>query len=706
MKKYILNVKSFAGLCSLLLMFGGAFGFSSCKETIDDSNFAIKSELTITDYLIANEDLSKIREIFGKVRLGNDSASFMTAVLSARGNYTVFAPTNAAVDAYLAEEGLTSVDEMDREQLEQIAKSCVIDNGDLAAYETADFPSKGAFGTPNLNNRELSCEEKTDSIGIISYVINGTSLVLEDDIDLSNGVLHVVGTVVNPSSDYLAKSLGLAGNMQVMNHLMLATAWADTLNKKEYNLDVEYEKEERELTYNLNNVAPFTVAQHRYIGFTAFVEPDNLYEEWLGVTLVKDENNVITNWDAEVLPKLKEKCIEVYGSMGDAIDNDLTHADNAVNRFVAYHLIYGKMAYNKLVAHFNEFEYKYGDMTRPQTSSYPTNVWDYFTTMGKHRSLLKITQVGDNSLVDTDQGKRIYVNRISEYANGRDDNYHEKAIKERGACISATNEEFDNNALNGYYFPIDEILLYDNDIRKKLAAERMRIDVSTMLPELLTNNVRGGVYVRFPNGYFDNIINEADDTKLLYLHAGSVGGTGWNDYQGDEFMVSGLYDFTMKLPPVPVDGTYELRMGVAQNSLRGMCQIYFGSEPNKLTPAGLPYDMRQVATEDNVAIPWVADGEDDLVNAENDKNLRNQGYMKGPNYHCLCDGTAETPIRQRGGEYAALRRIITTANMEANKTYYLRFKTALKKTDSQFFMDFFEIVPTNVYNGTLPEDIW
>jgi murein L,D-transpeptidase YafK len=44
--------------------------------------------------------------------------------------------------------------------------------------------------------------------------------------------------------------------------------------------------------------------------------------------------------------------------------------------------------------------------------------------------------------------------------------------------------------------------------------------------------------------------------------------------------------------------------------------------------------------------------------------------------------------------------------MEANKTYYLRFKTALKKTDSQFFMDFFEIVPTNVYNGTLPEDIW
>lgn len=711
MKKNIFKMQNLTAVVGSLLMFGSIFGLSSCKESIDESNFAIKSELTLTDYLTTTDNLSMITEIFGKVRLGNDSASFMTAVLSARGNYTVFAPTNAAVEAYLAEEGLTSIEEMNREQLEQIAKSCVIDNGDLSAFETAEFPTKGAFSIPNLNNRELSCEEKTDSLGIVSYIINGTSLVVEDDIDLSNGVIHVVETVVNPSSDYLAKSIGLAGNMKVMGRLLTETAWADTLNKKEYNLDVEYEKQERELIYNLNQVAPFTVVQHRYIGFTAFVEPDSVYEEWLGLEVEADAEGNITNWDA-ILAKLTEKCAAVYGTTGGEADNDLTHADNAVNKFVAYHLIYGKMAYNKLVAHFNEYGYKYGDITRPQTSSYPTNVWDYYSTMGKHRRLLKITQVGDLSLVDADQGKRIYVNRISEYANGRTDNYHEKGVKSRGVLITdATNGEFDNNALNGYYYPVDQVLLYDNTTRNLLASERMRIDVNTMLPEILTNNIRGGGfgnngYARFPNGYFDNIFNESDDTKLLYLHAARVGGTGWNDYQGDEFMVSGLYDFTMKLPPVPVDGTYELRMGVAQNSLRGMCQIYFGDDPDRLTPAGLPYDMRQKATADNVAIPWVADGEDDLVNAENDKNLRNQGYMKGPNYHCLCDGTAETPIRQRGGEYAALRRIITTANMDADKTYYLRFKTALKKADSQFFMDFFEIVPTSVYNGALPEDIW
>jgi hypothetical protein len=56
-------------------------------------------------------------------------------------------------------------------------------------------------------------------------------------------------------------------------------------------------------------------------------------------------------------------------------------------------------------------------------------------------------------------------------------------------------------------------------------------------------------------------------------------------------------------------------MGVGMNPMRGMAQIYFGSEPYKLSPAGLPYDMRQ--SVGTAAIPWVADGDDAAVNAEN-----------------------------------------------------------------------------------------
>jgi hypothetical protein len=44
--------------------------------------------------------------------------------------------------------------------------------------------------------------------------------------------------------------------------------------------------------------------------------------------------------------------------------------------------------------------------------------------------------------------------------------------------------------------------------------------------------------------------------------------------------------------------------------------------------------------------------------------------------------------------------------MEPGTTYYLRYKSALKKLDAQLYVDFIEIVPKEVYNGAEVEDIW
>ena len=365
----------------------------------------------------------------------------------------------------------------------------------------------------------------------------------------------------------------------------------------------------------------------------------------------------------------------------------------------------GKMAYDRFVHHYNEFNYMYGDNKNPQTQQMPTNVWDYYTTMGKYRGLVKVTQVGDAGF-ERDLDHKIYINRISVYNNDRDGDYSELRVTNPGILISASNGEYDNNAQNGFYYPINKILLYDDETRNNLGSERIRIDMTTMLPEMASNNIRGNEYTRFPNGFFDNIMSESSDTRILYLmDAWSPGGGSWNDYQGDEVMFTGLYDFVLRIPPVPKDGTYELRMGVSMNSMRGMVQMYFGDDPLRLSPVGLPYDQRQ-SVDNNPEIPWVADVDDDAVNAENDKNLRNQGYLKGPQYFTMTNGKADTPVRSRGGVYAAIRRIITVENLRADKTYYFRFKSALKQTDAQFFLDYFEFVPTQIYNGPEPEDIW
>ena len=237
----------------------------------------------------------------------------------------------------------------------------------------------------------------------------------------------------------------------------------------------------------------------------------------------------------------------------------------------------------------------------------------------------------------------------------------------------------------------------------------MRIDLSTILSEMLSNSIRGADYHFFPKGYFSAITNESSGTKFAYLNAAWAGGTSWTDYQGDEFMAAGLFDFTLRLPPVPKSGTYEIRLGISQNPLRGMAQPYFGEDPYRLQPTGLPLDLRQpVDNNSNPQLNWQDDVPDVETNIENDKNLRIQGYMKAPLYFGASDGTGTSKARAlpNGKTYCVVRRIVGIQYMEAGKTYYIRFKSALKKLDSQFFLDYIEYCPSNVYNGSAAENPW
>lgn len=700
MKIFNLKRNLFSRLSRCVGALAVVLGLAACTESVNEGNFAIKTEETAIDYLSSKPQFSDIMAVYDRVRLGNsETASVLSSVLGARGNYTIFAPNNEAMKIYLEGLGVSSVDELTYEDAKLIAFNSIIDNRDEAAYESADFPTPGSFSVSNLNDRTLTCEQ--DESGA-SYVINTNALVLSFDNEVSNGMIHEVDHVIAPSSDDVATRLAAATNMQGFSHLLTATGWDEKLVAY---LDLDYQAQnwEEVTDYRLSSEKNTVIYRNtsRYDGYTVFAEPDEVFASEWGINFVRDEEGLVTNWD-EVMAQFTAKCEEVYGT---AERGNLTHPDNAVNRFVAYHLVEGKMAYDKFVHHCSEYNYKYGsNIQAPQTDQMPTNVWDYYATMGDHRSLIKITQVGDAGF-EQDLDHSIYLNRISEYDNGRKGDYHETGVKTPGILISPNNGEYDNNAQNGFYFPINKVLVYNDEIRDYLANERLRVDMVTMLPELITNGNRGiRRYTLFEKGYIKNVSNESSDTHFIYLMAGT--GAGWNDYQGDEFLICGLYDFTLKLPPVPKKGTYELRMGTALNSMRGMAQIYFGSDPLRLSPAGLPYDMRQTVNESNVEIPWKADTEDDEENAENDKNLRNHGYLKGPNYFTVTDGKAETPVRMRSGGTACIRRIITTAEMDPDKTYYLRFKTALKKLDSQFFLDYFEFVPTTIYNGVLPEDIW
>lgn len=698
MNRNITKIKSFMTFCLAAgLTSGMLLTTQSCSENLDEGDFAIAKEQTISDYLAENAEYSQILALFERVSLGHkEGASSLRAVLSARGNYTIFAPTNDAINSYVADllGSGKSISDLSDEEAELIAYSCIIDNGTEQAYESPDFPQEGgAFNKSDLNDRTITCEERTEEGSETPYYyINGKSQVVKTDVRLSNGYLHAVGSVIAPSNENVPDLIKEADNMNIMGALLHYTGWDEKLT--DY-MDVAYENAEHEQTIKLPNLATFAVAQHRYLGFTGLVETDDVFARY-GVPSPQgfnvEDGGTLANWN-DVLAAIQPIAEGAYGP--DTTGGDLKNEDNPVNRFVAYHFLEGKMAHNKFVQHMCEYGYKYGDIMNPQQKEFSVDIWDYFTTVGKHRGLVKIMQ----EAVSHD----LFANRTCKY--DVEGSYEQTEVLHKGVQVMATNGENDNNARNGFYYPIDDLFMMDAKTADAMGNERIRFDITTILPELLNSGARNVTYMYFDdNNYFENITGCSDDTKLLYLTSAPVGGAGWCDYEGDEFMVLGVYDFTLKLPPVPKDGTYELRMGVSQNSLRGMCQIYFGDDAKSLLPVGLPYDMRNQYLDQDENVAWFNDTNlDEGTIIEKDKNMRNHGYMKGPKYFNRNDGTGNNTARDYSGN---VRKIITTQNLKADKTYYIRFKSCLEDNASQFFSDYFEWCPRSIYNGVDPEDKW
>ena len=97
---------------------------------------------------------------------------------------------------------------------------------------------------------------------------------------------------------------------------------------------------------------------------------------------------------------------------------------------------------------------------------------------------------------------------------------------------------------------------------------------------------------------------------------------------------------------------------------------------------------------------FVLDTDDDDYNAEVDKQMRNNGLMKGAEAIQSSSGT-ERSVR------GDLRHIIARQFIDANKTYWLRIKSVLDSDRKEFYMDYLEWCSKEVYDNPIePEDIW
>ena len=151
-------------------LFLGTLLFMGCKENVDESARYVFNEQTIISYMEKHpETYSEYLDVLRNTNVSEISQSTVYQLLTARGHYTVFAPTNEAIYNYLqelTESGLISSPSWDgfatdvkRDSIRKvIAYNSVIDGKDEIYYETSNFPTENNSEMPlsNMNDRKLT----------------------------------------------------------------------------------------------------------------------------------------------------------------------------------------------------------------------------------------------------------------------------------------------------------------------------------------------------------------------------------------------------------------------------------------------------------------------------------------------------------------------------------------------------------------------
>ncbi len=175
MKKSFLLLGLFSLVLSSLL-------FVSCDNDDDDNGSNV--DPNIVEFASADANFSILAQAVVQAGLDDD--------LSGDGPFTVFAPTNDAFEAFLAQKGFASLEDVPNDVLVSIltnhvlaseARSTDLSNGYVSTISSTKFGS----------NVSTSLYVNVDN----GVTINGVADVTTADVDVSNGVIHAIDAVID-----------------------------------------------------------------------------------------------------------------------------------------------------------------------------------------------------------------------------------------------------------------------------------------------------------------------------------------------------------------------------------------------------------------------------------------------------------------------------------------------------------------------------
>lgn len=682
---------------------------NSCSDDIPEDALGIKKGIMMAEFLSKNPQFSEFYTIIKKARTADLSTSArFDEVLSCWGRYTCFAPTNVAVHNYLAKKGLSSVDQLSPEACDTIVRFHLLADN---VYYTSDIYNMtgNQLKTPNLLKSYLTYNivqvKEGGSVVASTLRLNAIANVnyLNCNDTVENGVVHEIDALLeapNTSAERLVNDKSFKLFYQAFD----ACGLLDTLKvDKDRTWDEKYDSYQPTSIYSGAQWDYCLVPDTKLYGFTVFMVSDgDLASKGLN-TVSALYNHACTLYGRGGYPERYE----------DNTPDQLKEHDNPLYQMMAYHILPFKANYNKLTT-----------ITTIETGL--MNPTEWYRTVNAN-ALLKVEHITlERDITDLGLGiskedavkkKYLYLNHFSDTIESH------PSIK--GVKVYRPDDPEDlienNEGTNCFLFRVADLVDFSEATQESnVFNARMRMDMYTMFPVLLTNQIRSDVTNEgmamsnskdaacknywFPAGYIDGLEVNSD---AIFLYQGPHN-TYWS-YEGDEFNITskaGNYDVTMEIPPVP-SGNYQIRLGFADMPTRGICQFYFDGKP-----VGLPFDMRSDNFNERTQwtdiwtgkSPYVTPTTEEALAAK--KAMHNLGWYHGPASVFSISGEGHedgdpTVTKNYFSRNARTVRYVLggePVNIENNgKPHTIRIKSVLAATGTVVMLDYLEFVPKSVW---------
>lgn len=691
-----------------------ALTFTACNPEPDESDLYTFTGRTIESFIQEDSTLTSFNYIL--TRVGYDK------MMSAYGSYTCFAPTNDGVafyidslyndvDAVIPHNGMRQPEgvsasyesQTPEERLQWLSDSLCLT---IARYHiTSSYKNIVSLTGSGEVNTMLGYEFGFTPQGD-KTLLGGKALIISSDNETINGLVHVIDNVIPRFTRFIGdvfdrnkdtysifgEALKLTGLDDSLLNYTRGVFTFNQLTREKISLGI----------YPSKNVGGSGQMECK-VGYTVFAESDEVMHK-NNINSVDDliayANKVYAN-APQWYDYMRENGLTV--STGD----DYTNTFNALHMFMAYHIVKANMSVNWLV--YDKGADAYWNFA-PDADPY-----DYYDTMLPH-TMMKIWEPHD-----VGNGKSLFINRYQTYNTLTNElaspgTNHELVRPGVGINRSASLQAF-----NGYIHSINNMLVYDQLVPKGVLHERMRVNCTSLFPELITNRIRsinssdnlfsgyeGGRY-GIPVNYFENMVYfVTEPSKSICLNYCTHG--AMRCWESDQMQVWGAYDIAFKLPSVPSD-VYELRVVYAPMSYGSFMQYYIGTSSSVATmmPIGLPFDATIPVTDPRVGITNPAEEAD--YGVATDIALHNHGYMRGPYSYCgHAESTGWTTSNNGRFEFGAsmtIRYVLGTVELKQGTENWLRIKSLnTNLRDKPVGIDYVELVPTSVLDNQQYTEDW